>query len=135
LATLIQTPVSATQDGPLPTGLTSDEARSRIAKFGPNAVADTSLHPLRRALREFWTPVPWMLEAAIVLEIVLGKYIEAGFPDLRSHYGLRQDSSLQPPQDRVMSPAMLTLAGQVTTPGHDLQALAMPPRVLVRSGA
>jgi H+-transporting ATPase len=39
---------------------------------------DTALHPLRRALAKFWAPVPWMLEAAIVLEIVLGKYVEAG---------------------------------------------------------
>ncbi len=38
---------------------------------------DTALHPLRRALGKFWAPVPWMLEAAIVLEIVLGKYVEA----------------------------------------------------------
>ena len=38
---------------------------------------DTALHPLRRALTQFWTAVPWMLEAAIVLEIVLGKYLEA----------------------------------------------------------
>ncbi|MGC9959173.1 hypothetical protein [Roseiarcus sp.] len=29
------------------------------------------------ALDKFWAPVPWMLEAAIVLELVLGKYIEA----------------------------------------------------------
>jgi len=71
-------PVSATQDAPLPAGITSDEVRIRLAKFGPNAVADTSLHPLRRALGEFWAPVPWMLEAAIVLEIILGKYVEAG---------------------------------------------------------
>jgi H+-transporting ATPase len=40
-------------------------------------VPDTSLHPLRRALAQLWAPVPWMLEAAIVLEIVLGKYVEA----------------------------------------------------------
>jgi hypothetical protein len=40
-------------------------------------VPDTALHPLRRALTKFWAPVPWMLEAAIVLEIVLGKYVEA----------------------------------------------------------
>jgi H+-transporting ATPase len=59
-------------------GLTSEEARRRIEKFGPNAVPDTSLHPLRRALTQLWAPVPWMLEAAIVLEIVLGKYVEAG---------------------------------------------------------
>ena len=66
------------KDVPVPTGLTSDEARSRLAKSGPNAMPDTALHPLRRALAKFWAPVPWMLEAAIVLEIVLGKYVEAG---------------------------------------------------------
>jgi H+-transporting ATPase len=58
-------------------GLTSEEARHRVQKFGLNAVPDTSLHPLRRALTQLWAPVPWMLEAAIVLEIVLGKYVEA----------------------------------------------------------
>jgi len=63
---------------PVPTGFTSDEARSRLEKSGPNAMPDTALHPLRRALAKFWAPVPWMLEAAIVLEIVLGKYVEAG---------------------------------------------------------
>jgi len=60
-----------------PPGLTSDEVRRRLEKFGPNAVPDTSLHPLGRALTKFWAPVPWMLEAAIVLELVLGKYVEA----------------------------------------------------------
>ena len=58
-------------------GLTSEEAHIRLTKFGPNAMPDTSVHPLRMALEKFWAPVPWMLEAAIVLELVLGKYIEA----------------------------------------------------------
>jgi H+-transporting ATPase len=58
------------------TGLTSEEARQRLEKTGPNAIPDTSSSPLRRALTKFWAPVPWMLEAAIVLEIVLGKYVE-----------------------------------------------------------
>jgi H+-transporting ATPase len=62
---------------PVSTGLTSDEARRRLERFGPNAVPDTALHPLRRALTKFWAPVPWMLEAAIVLELALGKYVEA----------------------------------------------------------
>ena len=60
-----------------PTGLTSDEARRRLDKFGPNAMPDTSAHPLRMAFEKFWAPVPWMLEAAIVLELSLGKYVEA----------------------------------------------------------
>jgi H+-transporting ATPase len=58
-------------------GLTSEEARSQLEKSGPNAMPDTALHPLRSALAKFWAPVPWMLEAAIVLEIVLGKYVES----------------------------------------------------------
>jgi H+-transporting ATPase len=71
------TPQTPAKDIPLPAGLTTDEANRRLEKFGPNAVPDTALHPLRRALAKFWAPVPWMLEAAIVLEIALGKYIEA----------------------------------------------------------
>src|SRR5579863_4788887 len=61
----------------LPSGLTSDEACRRLEQFGPNATPDTSMHPFRMALEKFWAPVPWMLEAAIVLEMVLGKYVEA----------------------------------------------------------
>ena len=71
-------PQASVKEASLLTGLTSDEARRRLEKFGPNAVPDTAMHPLRRALAKFWAPVPWMLEAAIVLEIVLGKYVEAG---------------------------------------------------------
>ncbi len=67
---------AAAKDG-LPTGLTSEEARQRLEKFGPNAVPDTALHPLRMAIEKFWAPVPWMLEAAVVLELLLGKYTEA----------------------------------------------------------
>jgi H+-transporting ATPase len=63
---------------PLPAGLTGDEARSRLEKFGENTISDTAQRPLRRALAKFWAPVPCMLEAAIVLEIVLGKYVEPG---------------------------------------------------------
>jgi len=69
--------MAAAKDVPLSTGLTSEEARRRFEKFGPNAVPDTALHPLRRALTKFWAPVPWMLEAAILLEVALGKYVEA----------------------------------------------------------
>jgi H+-transporting ATPase len=58
-------------------GLTTDEARARLKKDGPNAMPDTSAHPLRNALAKFWAPVPWLLEASIVLELVLHKYYEA----------------------------------------------------------
>src|SRR5579872_5653229 len=67
---------SSTKDVLPSAGLTGDEVRLRLEKFGPNAVPDTALHPLGRALNKFWAPVPWMLEAAIALEITLGKYVE-----------------------------------------------------------
>jgi H+-transporting ATPase len=58
-------------------GLTTSEAGRRLQQVGANAMPDTSVHPLRMALEKFWAPVPWMLEAAIVLELVLGKVVEA----------------------------------------------------------
>ncbi len=58
-------------------GLTSDEARDRLETDGPNAMPDTSAHPLRNAFAKFWAPVPWLLEASIVLQVVLHKYFEA----------------------------------------------------------
>ena len=58
-------------------GLSSNEARSRLETDGPNAMPDTSAHPLRNAFTKFWAPVPWLLEASILLETVLHKYYEA----------------------------------------------------------
>ncbi|MGB9433717.1 MAG: HAD-IC family P-type ATPase [Candidatus Acidiferrum sp.] len=57
-------------------GLTGDEARARLAKYGPNDMPDIAVRPWRMALAKFWAPVPWMLEAAIILQIVLHEYIE-----------------------------------------------------------
>ena len=70
---------AAKNDSPTgPAGMTSDEARRRLSQSSPNAMPDTSEHPLRMALEKFWAPVPWMLEAATLLELALGKYVEAG---------------------------------------------------------
>ena len=90
---------AAVANDDLPRGLTGDEARRRLAKFGPNAMPDTALHPLRMALEKFWAPVPWMLEAAIVLELALGKYVEAaiiaGLLVFNAALGLFQESRAQ----------------------------------------
>jgi H+-transporting ATPase len=58
-------------------GLTSDEARQRLARYGRNVVADVNVHPLNRIFRKFSAPVPLMLEATVVLEICLGKTVES----------------------------------------------------------
>jgi H+-transporting ATPase len=60
-----------------PNGLTSDEAKIGLERDGPNALPDTSVHPVRNALAKFWAPVPWLLEAAILLEVSLHRDLEA----------------------------------------------------------
>jgi H+-transporting ATPase len=58
-------------------GLSAAEAMRRLAQHGPNEVAEDKPHPLLTLLRKFWSPVPWMLEATIVLQLVIGKPDEA----------------------------------------------------------
>jgi H+-transporting ATPase len=60
-----------------PAGLTSGEARRRLDEVGPNAVAEEAPPRWRVFLAKFWAPVPWLLEAALVLQLGLGQYVEA----------------------------------------------------------
>jgi H+-transporting ATPase len=76
LAAATETGQSGAKDNLAP-GLTSDDAKARLAQYGPNAIRDTTLRPWRMALAKFWAPVPWMLEAAIILQAVLHEYVEA----------------------------------------------------------
>lgn len=58
-------------------GLTSQQAAERLKQYGANAVAEARRHPLLIFLKKLWAPVPWMLEATILLELYLGKHTEA----------------------------------------------------------
>ena len=58
-------------------GLAHAEATRRLAADGANTVTDAAVHPLRDAIGKFWAPVPWLLEAAVVLQLVLHDYTEA----------------------------------------------------------
>src|SRR6202453_2084191 len=97
------TPIKPTT--PIPVGhrngLTDDEARRRLEKFGPNGMPDTSAHPMRAALEKFWARVPWMLEGASVLEVARAKYVEAsiiaGLLLFNAALGLFQESRAQAP--------------------------------------
>jgi H+-transporting ATPase len=61
-----------------PAGLSTEAARRRLAEHGPNAVEAAPVPAWRRFLARFSGPLPWILEATIVLTLVLGKYLEAG---------------------------------------------------------
>lgn len=88
-------------------GLTGEEARRRLEQVGPNAMADVAQHPVRRALQKLWAPVPWMLEAAILLQLGLGDYVEAGVVALllifNTALGFFQESRAQATLDALKS--------------------------------
>lgn len=58
-------------------GLSTAEAQARLQKYGPNAIQEAQRHPWMAFVLKVWGPVPWMLEASIVLELIRGKYGEA----------------------------------------------------------
>ena len=60
-----------------PVGLTSDQARRRAGEFGPNSVADETPPRWSTFLGKLWGPIPWMLELALVIQMVRGAYVEA----------------------------------------------------------
>jgi H+-transporting ATPase len=60
-----------------PNGLSSDEAHRRLAKFGPNTVSEEVRPPWRVYLTKFWSPIPWLLEVAILVEIGRERYLGA----------------------------------------------------------
>ena len=127
--------VATAKDDP-PSGLTSDEARLRLQKFGPNAMPDTSAHPLRIALEKFWAPVPWMLEAAIVLELALGKDVEAaiiaGLLGFNAVLGWFQESRAQATLAALKS--RLALSASVRRDGawHTVPAADLVPGDVVK---
>ncbi|HUB09755.1 MAG TPA: HAD-IC family P-type ATPase [Myxococcales bacterium] len=60
-----------------PIGLSSAEAAERLVRFGANEVEERAPSALAVFLRKLWSPVPWMLEASILLELTLGHRTQA----------------------------------------------------------
>ncbi len=55
-------------------GLTSEEAARRLETYGPNTVEEREEHWLRRLLRRFWGPIPWMIETAAALSALVKRW-------------------------------------------------------------
>ncbi|WP_155285966.1 HAD-IC family P-type ATPase [Lacticaseibacillus zhaodongensis] len=60
-------------------GLTQAAAEQRLATDGPNEVQEPAFNFTKAILSRLWEPSAWILEAALILEIVLGKGIQAAF--------------------------------------------------------
>lgn len=58
-------------------GLTSEQAEQKLKEYGLNAIVEEKQSSFKRFILRFWGPIPWMLEVAAVLELVVGKYVEA----------------------------------------------------------
>jgi H+-transporting ATPase len=69
--------MSAAEDGVPAGGLAGTEAAALLARYGPNEIGEERRHRVRALAGKLSGPVPWMLEAAIVLEIAAGKAAEA----------------------------------------------------------
>ena len=59
-------------------GLSGAEAVRRLAATGPNAVPETRESWPRALGAKLWTPLSWMLEATVLLELFLGHLTQAG---------------------------------------------------------
>jgi H+-transporting ATPase len=52
-------------------GLTETEARKRLQQYGNNELIETKVSPLIRFLSLFWGPMPWMIEIAALLSLLV----------------------------------------------------------------
>ncbi len=56
------------------TGLTSEEAARRLARYGENAIREQHVSVLAKIAGYFWGPIPWMIEVADALAAVARKW-------------------------------------------------------------
>jgi len=52
-------------------GLTQAEAGKRLVSYGANEIESKKENPFLKLLTYFWGPIPWMIEAAVILSGVL----------------------------------------------------------------
>ena len=52
-------------------GLAQSEAGSRIQKFGYNEIPEKEESSILKFFRYFWGPIPWMIEAAVIISAVI----------------------------------------------------------------
>ena len=53
-----------------PDGLTQTEAKKRLIQYGTNEIEEKKTNMFLKFLSYFWGPIPWMIEAAVILSAV-----------------------------------------------------------------
>ena len=52
-------------------GLSNSEAQKRLQQFGANEIQEKKVNPIRKFLSYFYGPIPFMIEAAIIMSAVI----------------------------------------------------------------
>lgn len=65
-----------TADAEERTGLSEEEAQARLRHYGFNEIPEAPASLARGIFKRLWGPIPWMLEIALVFEVLLGKVSE-----------------------------------------------------------
>jgi len=61
-----------------PDGLSQVEAEKRLASYGANEIKEEKDNTLLKLLAYFWGPIPWMIEAAVILSGLLRHWPDFG---------------------------------------------------------
>ena len=64
--------------GSSPEGLSEAEAQKRLTQYGPNEIEEKKTNPFLKFLTYFWGPIPWMIEAAVILSAVARHWPDFG---------------------------------------------------------
>ena len=62
--------------GSSPDGLSQAEAQKRLTQYGPNEIEEKKTNPFLKFLTYFWGPIPWMIEAAVILSGVVRHWLD-----------------------------------------------------------
>jgi H+-transporting ATPase len=57
-----------------PDGLSQAEAQKRLTQYGPNEIEEQKTNLFLKFLSYFWGPIPWMIEAAVILSAAAGHW-------------------------------------------------------------
>ncbi len=57
-------------------GLSNSEAKERLQQYGYNEISEKKVNPFIKFLNYFWGPIPWMIEIAAILSLIIGHWAD-----------------------------------------------------------